>query len=408
MEKDNSDKSIYANWEADKATEDDDRALPGETREARAEHGLRMMERINLGETFSSEESIRKFIEETNYDEFMRLLVYANGNLRGIPPKGREIEPQRIASVGGDIPPRKEDKPKLMEETLAAMKRMNESGRPLEEIAEMACLCSNTIHYFGNANGRISRAAYFLFRNPHPDLEGERPVLKTLLTERKGTNLFEINSYSYGRYINDAIYRQDLELDDRDPLSPSGFNEGYFDLPGLALKLKQKKNDMDIDDLKIADELICSREGLWGRHGFLAFAKFLKDKGELEKYKVVHTDSAGNPGTSSIRSVDVLADLSKEDVKKIWDIYWSIKKQFVTIMIDSIENPERYVYDKTAEKPEYISDFLKSEFKHSSQWLDDSIEKLKQDPSHKIDAGEVEIIEDTDDPVVEPQKQNEL
>lgn len=333
--------------------------------DSRISKALEFLQKIGAEVVFASEENIREFINEVDFKTFEKLLIYTNGLIRGIPRKNRTADGED-AVMGAEVPPRQEDKGSLFKETFLALKQMNQERRSLEDMAVLISSSINAIHYFRDANGRMSRLSYFLFSQPHPNLL-EEPVLKTILIEDEGKGrirqLIDVNTFSIGRSFNDYIFKNYLGLRKFDPMAPTMLTDSSPDYRVRVMEILAERGiklGIDFDKIIAVRNMLITREGYRLGHGLMAIVKYLQSKGKLQNYlKVFRDKKTGEDEGSAVEIIDVLENISKDDIDQIINYYWEIKRLFVQTLIRSIEDPDKYKIDEGTEHEISMLDYLK-------------------------------------------------
>lgn len=335
-----------------------------ENRDEQADKVFRFLEKTHASEIFDTEEHKRDYIRNLSYEDFEDLLVRINGLLREKPIHDREMDGSGVGLKGAYdreyISPQQKDKPELLNQVLQAVKKMNEKGEDLNDIAIVLSSVLNAIHSFKDGNGRTSRLVYQL-------------LSKDFNNERMG----EIESAlsNYGRYQTDDI-NPGLIQDEIDDLIKSelGLKRGNRDdIVGTWDKHKVKFSD-NIDK-KIVDRFteILREDDLYLA---LAVYKFLQGKPDKERYIVKY------PQWSRISADEFSENATENDINAVLDIYADLKKEYVEKLIDALANPDKEEYQiGEDEKKISLREYLKSEIKAKTEMYTekDRLEKQQKE-----------------------------
>lgn len=226
----------------------------------------------------------------------------------------------------GYVPPAHEDKPELFAEMLMSAKTMNRERRDMRDIALLVAVSINAIHAYADANGRTSRFLFTtLAKDFGADVESE---LQEVLAEngREQVNVdpgfvsVEIDTMMQNRVgVRDAARNPDMIMNLwREPNNQITFGE----------------NCSKEDEKRFLQLLDTDRSYL-----FLALFEYLQSIGEAKSMYIEKFPDG------EIILVDVLAQhVTPEDLHEILQNYRDLKKQYVRILVDCIENPEKPEY----------------------------------------------------------------
>lgn len=287
------------------------------------------LEGRSFEEAFDTEEHKREFISSLDAEGFIALLNGLNGILRDKDKKDWAMDGKFVGVKGNFfLSPFLEDKPELIGQVLSAMQRMNSEGKSLDDIAVLVASCINAIHPYANGNGRTSRFVYTVIANNEKQLtENQRE--KVLLDS--GRDLIDVNPASVQNKILNIV-SNNAGLNDKE-VNPNNLQRIF----AHKLELNDKIPEEEKDILSILFK--GDRQRL-----FLALFEFLKGNPNTDNYIKDKKDKGFD--FSSIDINKLLADLSKEEIEKIIEIYRRIKVEEVKILIDCIENPEKPEYKK--------------------------------------------------------------
>lgn len=317
-------------------------ALKSSDEYSREEQGsklIRFIDRVGAREIFKSEETKRQFLENLDFETFKDLLLSANAVLRDIPVKDRQTDGETVYLSGfveEDYPPQHQDKEELLAKVFGNIKEMNESGKDIKDIGLLIGASINALHLFNDANGRTSRLAYSLLADNYD-------------SELKDSDIQEILG-EYGREVVDIspsilfINEIDPLIEDevRDSVNPKPmWQRCWMEPDQIRATLVEKGVDQDNAEFM-------AKYCLHDRQGFLALEKYLSSKGILGDY--VKSYVPEKPDRLDIVFDKVVEEVQAEDVERIKNEYWGIKKQRVEILIDMITNPERYPSRKDSNK----------------------------------------------------------
>ena len=87
---------------------------------------------------------------------------------------------------------------------------------------------------------------------------------------------------------------------------------------------------------------------------------YIREHPKMEKY------IKSFPNHSSVMLDKLLPDLREEDVRKIMETYWGLKKRYTELLVDSIVHPEKPEYAKGEEARPLLT-YLKAEIKRRQQ-----------------------------------------
>jgi len=345
-----------------------------ENREKRADAAWRFLSLVKnieafrgrkFEEIFSSEENKREFIENLKPEEFMELLNGINGILRHKERQdwamdGHTVELRATLLPESYTPPRQEDKPELLRQTLSAAQEMDRNDDSLEDIGLMAAAALNAIHPYLDGNGRTGRMMHLLLAS---NLGGEtRLQLKEVLSET-GREKININPGWLKNDIDNLI-KNDLGIHDsaKNKDNVVGLTELISDGQEISISGKARLKNFKKEVKKTGRELFLGLLDRDEEYFFYAVYKFISSRPEKDKYTMKFI------GRSRIMIYELIKDLDQDDINQIISGYYDIKKQYVEKLIDCLAHPDRPEY-QSKDKGNKVSfkEILKGDIRQQSE-----------------------------------------
>lgn len=312
-----------------------------ENRERRADVLLRFVDTAEniepfhgqkLETIFSDEEHRREFLKNLSTEEFTQLLEGLNGILRDKKKEDWKMDGQDVG-VGGNIftgleyiSPRQEDKPELLDKLLSSVKKMNEEGKDLKDIALAVSATINAIHPFLDGNGRTSRFIYSILTAGF-----NKEQIKKILSKSATFDGTEIN-------IDPGLVKtkiDDMVEADLDIANPEinkdkilGMRMGGDELK-FAEEIDEKQKELFINLYDTDKDYL-----LWG------IFKFFQDNPNLDKEQYLKQIEGG----SVVLASSLTRNLDQEKLNRILLNYRELKKKYVEKIIGSIANPDKEDY----------------------------------------------------------------
>lgn len=158
---------------------------------------VKLMERLHAGETFSTPEKSKKFLDSLSYEDFKKWIGFVNGVERGIPRSERgQVSDSHVRSenqlMGTEVeyqPPHKDFRDRLL-------KMAFEKAQSLDDPQTAALtlgLSINAIHYFEDGNGRTARMTYSLLSKGYSGSQEDQAYYSSLLENTKGREVVNPN-----------------------------------------------------------------------------------------------------------------------------------------------------------------------------------------------------------------------
>lgn len=291
-------------------------------------------------EIFSREDNKREFIENLKPEQFQQLLDGVNGILRKKDRRdwqmdGQTVELRSAIDWGeGYRPPRHEDKPDLLRQTLAAAQEMNRHGDELGDIGLMAAAALNAIHPYNDANGRTGRMMHLLLAR---DFEGAaKKELKEVLSET-GRDKIDINP-GWLRTDIDRLIKIDLGIE-----GGTKNKDRVLGLTGLVISENEEPVQEESKKFKaeVKDEDKSKFLELFERdeeHFYYAIFDYLSGRPDRQKYLLK------SEKFSRIMIGPLIESLGQGEVEEILNRYYALKKKYVEILIDSLAHPDKPQY----------------------------------------------------------------
>lgn len=276
-------------------------------------------------EMFPDEESERKFIEKVDFESFLTLLSGLNGLFKGLPKEKWEIDGDKvyIGSKNGIVeykPPHPEDKIKLLEKMLDAAKRMNSAGRNLEDIGGLLYSVINSIHPYNDANGRTSRFLYGLMSY---NFKGNPQYSEKAARESDRSDI-PYSPENIGVDIQNANFLPLItENGEYMRFIPANLNDDsdIFNKKADSGNKKQFLAHYDQDKQFIR----------------YAIGKYLKDH-QIKEEEFFKREPGENP---TVILDNFLKSLEGRELKEINNNYRKLKKDYIELMIDAFEHPDK-------------------------------------------------------------------
>lgn len=287
---------------------------------------------------FSDEEHRREFIENLNAEEFTQLLEGLNGILRNKKKEDWKMDGQNVG-VGGNIftgleyiSPRQEDKPELLEKLLSAVKRMNETGRDLKDVALIVSATINAIHPFLDGNGRTSRFIYSILTTGFNQEQIKRVLSKSATFDGAEIN---VDPGLIKTKINDLV-KAELGIDNPEINKDKilGILRGGDEIE-FKEEIDEKQKELFLNLYSIDTNYL-----LWG------IFKFIQENPDLKKEQYIEQRQGG----SVILASSLTKNLSQEQLNQILLNYRFLKKKYVEKLIGSIANPDDEEYQIDIDK----------------------------------------------------------
>lgn len=299
-----------------------------------------------FAEVFSSDESIRSFIEGLDEVAFIELINSINGIIQGKDKKewtmAKGLVPLTTAGKGGShgyTPPHAQDRQMLFSEVLKAMQEMTRDKKSLEDVAILLSSSINAIHAYEDGNGRTSRLLYFLLTKRLN--EETKPIIQQAVSE-DGRDIINVNPGKIESELSGI-------LQDRMNLKRTlGVWESEKEKKDITFG-KNLPHDLKSELLAmLSDELYSS----------IALHQYLNDEPDADQYLKYYPqrEASWHPGKILPERNNVMVDklfsnVDEEQARRILSIYRQIKADMIRILIDSISHPEKAVYydedDKT-------------------------------------------------------------
>ena len=325
--------------------------IPNNKRYSISERISTFLDKTGFVDVLSDDIKFQKWINELTSTEFEKILLSLNGIIRELPIKNRRFDGNDVM-VGneylgvGYLPPREEDKKKLMDFVFKRMKIL-----PRKDVGLLIYFALQAIHPFNDANGRTGRLIYLLLENNINKTVHLNQYLKDFIEHEnklsEGRELFTdkiispVETYRIIGYILaeellcpeiiDNIDRLFLELQ-------SGMVEEFVNeniTPETKKNLKNTFSEAGIGEFQFRDIVI---------------AKFLIQKKWAGKYGKKEVENK----FFRIYGEKLLEEISEEEAKELIDLFWELKKYFVEKLIDIIVEPEKYKTDSGKTFKDYL------------------------------------------------------
>lgn len=293
-------------------------------RPERAEKIVEFLNKIGAFEFFQSLDANK---EKIDFEKFKSFLVRLNGIARDIPIKQRKFDGKHVEISGGllsetILPPREEDKEKILEFAFDSAKDLSQ-----EDDAYMIPAVINELHMFNDGNGRTSRIINLLLSSK--DKESFNKNLKKALSEDGRFDSPDINPGLVDNEIEKHILQSDYnwefgkdeagrQYSAHNKVKPLATGE-YFKVKDLSANLKK------YEKIRSAD----------ARYILTATAEALDD----EKFSsVLMTNGAGKKMLSPIK----METLPDREWNRIFNYYYEYKKQHAETLVWIFSNPNAY------------------------------------------------------------------
>lgn len=281
---------------------------------------------------FSDEEHKREFLKNLSTEEFTQLLEGLNGILRNKKKEDWKMDGQDVG-VGGNIftgleyiSPRQEDKPELLDKLLSSVKKMNEEGKDLKDIALAVSATINAIHPFLDGNGRTSRFVYSILTEGY-----NKEQIKKILSKSATFDGTEINidpgliKTKIDDMVEAGLGIANPEIN-KDKIL--GMRMGGDELEFVE-EIDEKQKELFINLYDTDKDYL-----LWG------IFKFLQDNPNLDKEQYLKRIEGG----SVVLASSLTRNLDQEKLNQILLNYRDLKKKYVEKIIGSIADPDKEEY----------------------------------------------------------------
>lgn len=224
------------------------------------------------------------------------------------------------------ISPRQEDKPELLDKLLSSVKKMNEEGKDLKDIALAVSATINAIHPFLDGNGRTSRFIYSILTAGF-----NKEQIKKILSKSATFDGTEINiDPGLVKTKIDDMVEADLGIANPEINKDKilGMRMGGDELK-FAEEIDEKQKELFINLYDTDKDYL-----LWG------IFKFFQDNPNLDKEQYLKQIEGG----SVVLASSLTRNLDQEKLNRILLNYRELKKKYVEKIIGSITNPDKEDY----------------------------------------------------------------
>lgn len=339
-------------------------------REKPADTVVDFLHRIKAERVFGNEESKRDFIKRISFGQFKGWLERVNGMLRSVPIGERGFDGKDVALVPNpeqedkmataflgertpEYPPREDDKEELVEEMFSLAQRMEAEGADLKDIALLMSSGINAIHAFEDGNGRTGRLLNYLLTTDYKESEEQVDYLKKLLGEN-GRLFINVDPGQAKDAVSDYIASYQLNIAAEDRNSPKSLTD-YSPNHDTEEKVQEKVPPEFLPEFQ--KHIIGEKDDF----GFFAVYSFLQDKGKLNDFLSCVEDRQGAVRRTDLRIIDVVEGLQPEDYPEIFDRYWQLKKEGVSLLMQAIAEPDKFKMDKS-QYPHHSGKTIKENF----------------------------------------------
>lgn len=270
-------------------------------------------------------------IEKPSFDDFKNFLIRINGIARDIPINERSFDGKNVMLSGGydeSHVPKHEDKEDILKYAYNHISQVEQ-----EDLKFLLPGLVNALHFFHDGNGRTSRVLHQLLAK-HNSKEDFKNNLKISLEEKGRYNSINVNpSLIYGE-IEDMIMKG----------NGWEYNQGEPSLKGarmVASKLFSKINtDTPLYNKLQQFHQIASIEQVFA---ITALHKVVGEKMGTLFIENIHRNDL-------ISYTKLSENVSEDEWDKIFDEYYKLKKEQVTIFVDMFIKPEQYTLNNDPNK----------------------------------------------------------
>lgn len=280
-------------------------------------------------EVFDNEESRRQFILNLSPEEYTKLLIGINGILRNKDRDEWGLDGKEVAIIGShgavwDFP-EFEDKPILLEQSLQAAKKMIQGNRSLEDVALLLSSVTSSTHLFNDGNGRTSRFLLALVNRGYS--KDKQTIFEDVLSSSDFSN--SVNTGMLQPMITSIMEKEiDMQSEEGDRLI-------FRNRDGRFPSKEVEKGDLIFDRAVSLERQDLFKKELRNSWFYMFEAIFVHIKKDVNKYM----NESMNMGLEL-----VTPDLTNEAIDKIIATWRQLKRRHVELIIDSIANPDKEVY----------------------------------------------------------------
>lgn len=259
-----------------------------------------------------------------DFEKFKDFLVRLNGILRGIPINERSFDGENVMVAGwvdSHYFPRQEDKEDLLRYAYESVHRTKVGDEKY-----MMSAMINAVHMFNDGNGRLGRIVYQLLAG-HSSEEKCLDEIKSAMLLYGRTETTNVNPEFLGKELEDII------------LKKYGWEPGVYDHIGEingGIATAGPPSIEGIDEKHPLFKLIKEFSGCATKDMFYAISAIHKVLSPEQIHSVLI------PGLRPVSLAKMAEILDEDQWKKLIDVYWQIKRDYVKTIVDIFVHPELY------------------------------------------------------------------
>lgn len=318
------------------------------------ERAQRVLELANLTELRKNEAVFDASLQGLTPDGAYKYLTTLNGLLRGVGGKDRGA--REGVQVGEHMAPTRDVQDAILADTTNAIKSLKDNHYR----AALAYYTVNNLHLFEDGNGRISRAVYEIFDNPHFDLSGDGFTHQTDSAYESGHHgKFEkahgirpaATAYDLARRALKINWAQDGQIDPRTIEMPSRLEIVFTTTPDVYLTDDAAANltpeekravNLAFHDGDVAFLSLCKKLHEKGTSGEVT-DESIKTSPSGEKYMAIEVEREDlDTGEPNIAATHTFAGWTADDYRDFLTGFKAVQRDSQRTLNDIFLRPAEY------------------------------------------------------------------